>query len=322
MSQRFAIALAVWCAACSLAAAAEAKRPNVLFLMSDDLNNLLGCYGDRQASTPNIDRLASLGVRFDRAYCAFPLCGPSRNSILTGLYPNSTGILVNAQIFRQTIPSQVSLPQAFRQAGYFVARIGKLYHYNVPMSIGTNGHDDPGSWELELNPAGVDRLAEEPKIFSLTPGSFGGTLSWYASPQDDSRHTDGLMADDAEAIGEWLASAMEASWATAESLLDVRDLADVFGDRHRIIANDWQAALLIGLVARLLRRRHQPGTALRRRLVSLLHRRARPRRPQAEGRAPRRSRRRRRSGPRHDRGRLLPPSPPQREPAWPRPRRR
>jgi hypothetical protein len=63
-----------------------------------------------------------------------------------------------------------------------------------------------------------------------------------------------LMADDAEAIGEWLASAMEASWATAESLLDVRDLADVFGERHRIIANDWQAALLIGLVARLLRR--------------------------------------------------------------------
>lgn len=174
------------------------KRPNVLFLISDDLNNMLGCYGDRLAKTPEIDRLAARGVRFERAYCAFPLCGPSRNSMLTGLYPNSTGILANAQIFRQTIPSQLSLPQAFRNSGYFAARIGKLYHYNVPLSVGTNGHDDPGSWEMELNPAGVDRLEEHPQIFTLTPGQFGGTLSWYASPKSDSFHTDAIMAKDAE----------------------------------------------------------------------------------------------------------------------------
>ncbi|HVX63325.1 MAG TPA: sulfatase [Pirellulales bacterium] len=197
MRTRLALTLATLCLFSSAATAADAKRPNVLFLMSDDLNNMLGCYGDPLAKTPNIDRLAARGVRFDRAYCAFPLCGPSRNSLLTGLYPNSTGILANAQIFRQTIPSHVSMPQAFRQAGYFAARIGKLYHYNVPNSIGTNGHDDPGSWELELNPAGVDRLEEEPKIFSLTPGNFGGTLSWYASPKGDRHHTDGLMSDDA-----------------------------------------------------------------------------------------------------------------------------
>ena len=182
----------------SHAAAADAGRPNVLLLMSDDLNNMLGCYGDPLAKTPNLDRLAARGVRFERAYCQFPLCGPSRNSLLTGLYPNSTGILRNAELFRQTIPAQISLPQAFRLQGYFAARIGKLYHYNVPNSIGTNGHDDPGSWELELNPAGVDRLEEEPHIFTLTPGQFGGTLSWYASPKSDSYHTDGLMAADAE----------------------------------------------------------------------------------------------------------------------------
>ena len=175
-----------------------AAKPNVLFIISDDLNNYLGCYGDPRAKTPNIDKLAARGVRFDRAYCTFPLCGPSRNSMLCGLYPNSTGILSNAQLFRQTIPSHVSLSQAFRQAGYFAARIGKLYHYNVPKSIGTNGHDDPASWELELNPAGVDRMEEEPKIFTLTPGQFGGTLSWYASPKDDAQHTDGLNASDAE----------------------------------------------------------------------------------------------------------------------------
>jgi len=178
--------------------AGEAGRPNVLFIMSDDLNNSLGCYGRPQMQTPNIDRLADRGVRFERAYCQFPLCGPSRNSMLTGLYPNSTGILANQQIFRQTIPSHHSLPQAFRLAGYFAARIGKLYHYNVPKSIGTNGHDDPGSWELELNPAGCDRLEEQPHIFSLIPGRFGGTLSWYASPRNDQYHTDGLMAADAE----------------------------------------------------------------------------------------------------------------------------
>lgn len=179
--------------------AGAADRPNVLFLISDDLNNALGCYGNPLMETPNIDRLAARGVRFDRAYCQYPLCGPSRNSMLTGLYPNSSGILSNGQIFRQTIPSHVSLPQAFRLDGYFAGRIGKLYHYNVPNSVGTNGHDDPGSWELELNPAGVDRLVEQPdEIFSLVPGQFGGTLSWYASPRPEEQHTDALQAVDAE----------------------------------------------------------------------------------------------------------------------------
>src|SRR5688500_16662007 len=185
------------CTFCGSSRAAE-TRWNVLFLISDDLNNFLGCYGDSRAKTPNIDKLAARGTRFDRAYCAFPLCGPSRNSLLTGLYPNSTGILTNGTVFRQTIPKQWSMPQAFRMSGYFAARIGKLYHYNVPNSIGTNGHDDPGSWELELNPAGCDRLEEHPKIFSLTPGQFGGTVSWYASPQPEARHTDALQASDAE----------------------------------------------------------------------------------------------------------------------------
>jgi iduronate 2-sulfatase len=184
--------------ACSSLSAATSARKNVLFLIADDLNNLLGAYGDPLARTPNIDRLAARGVRFDRAYCTFPLCGPSRNSMLTGLYPNSTGILGNAQIFRQTIPSQISLSQAFRHEGYVAARLGKLYHYNVPNSVGTDGHDDPASWEFEINPAGVDRTEEHPKIHTLTPGQFGGTVSWYASPKSDEFHTDGILAENAE----------------------------------------------------------------------------------------------------------------------------
>ncbi len=185
--------------------ASSPRRKNVLFLIADDLNTRMGCYGDKQVLTPNIDRLASRGTRFDRAYCQFPLCGPSRNSMLTGMYPDSTGIYVNSLIFRQTIPTNHSLPQAFRLSGYFAGRIGKLYHYNVPNSIGTVGHDDPGSWELGLNPAGCDRLLEEGDIFSMVPGSFGGVVSWYASPRPDQEHTDALLADDASWVLERMA---------------------------------------------------------------------------------------------------------------------
>ncbi len=191
------LAIAGLVAAQAIPADAADSRPNVLFIVSDDLNNSLGCYGHPIVKSPNIDRLAARGVRFDRAYCQYPLCGPSRNSMLTGLYPNSTGIHANSLIFRQTIPRHHSLSQAFRLDGYFAGRIGKLYHYNVPKSVGTNGHDDPGSWELELNPAGCDRLEEEPQIFSLRKGSFGGTLSWLASSRPDEDHTDAMLADDA-----------------------------------------------------------------------------------------------------------------------------
>jgi iduronate 2-sulfatase len=177
--------------------AREGRPKNVLFIVSDDLNNRLGCYGDSMVQTPNLDRLASRGTVFEKAYCAYPLCGPSRNSFLTGLYPNSTGIFLNGQIFRQSLPQQISMPQLFRQNGYLSVRIGKMYHYNVPNSIGTDGHDDPASWEIQMNPAGVDRTMEEPDIFSLVPGQFGGTLSWYASPREDRLHTDGLNAADA-----------------------------------------------------------------------------------------------------------------------------
>ena len=171
----------------------SAETPNVLFLICDDLNCDLGSYGHLQVQSPNIDRLAARGVRFEHAYCQYPLCGPSRASFMAGLYPDQTLIHRNAIYLREHLPDVKTLSQLFRDAGYFATRIGKIYHYNVPKHIGTSGHDDPYSWNHVINPIGRD-VFDEDKIFTLRPGQFGGTLSWLAAEGTDAEQTDGMIA--------------------------------------------------------------------------------------------------------------------------------
>ena len=190
---RFILPLLLSVVAATTFAAEEPTKRNVLFLICDDLNCDLGSYGHPLVKSPHIDRLASRGVRFESAQCQYPLCGPSRASFMTGLYPDQTLIHRNAIYIREHVPNVQTMSQMFRNNGYFATRVGKIYHYNVPKHIGTSGHDDPYSWDNTFNPRGRDK-DDENLIFSLVPGSFGGTLSWLAADGTDDQQTDGIAA--------------------------------------------------------------------------------------------------------------------------------
>ena len=181
---------------CMLAGVATAQhRQNVLFITVDDLNTDLGAYGHPIVKSPAIDRLAKEGMRFDAAYAQFPVCSPSRSSFLTGLYPQQTGVTANGPHFREFVPEVVTLPQFFAQHGYLTARVGKVFHYNVPGHIGTDGLDDPPSWDERRNPKGVD-VDYGPEVNRIHPDTpIGATLTWLGVPGDGSRHTDALVTD-------------------------------------------------------------------------------------------------------------------------------
>ncbi|NNE92097.1 MAG: sulfatase [Verrucomicrobiales bacterium] len=176
--------------------ATAAEKPNVLFIAIDDLNTRLNCYGFDHIHSPEIDALAKRGVRFHRAYCQYPSCGPSRASVMTGLRPKSNGVLHNRFHFRDFVPDAVTLPQLFKQNGYHVARVGKIYHQANPTDIGTSGPDDPASWHEVVNPRGRDK-GEENLLTVYTPFlPLPDQMCFLKADGEDAEQTDGKVVDE------------------------------------------------------------------------------------------------------------------------------
>ena len=165
-------------------AAVAAPTPNVLFIVVDDLNMVLGCYGDPLAKTPNIDRLAARGVRFNQASCQYPLCNPSRVSFLSGRRPESTGVYVLATSARKAMPDAVMLPQFFRQHGYFTVGAGKIFH--------TEQVNDPASWDQYADGGGDD--PQEKQAIKDRYGKGDGRPAWTILDSDGTRTRDGITA--------------------------------------------------------------------------------------------------------------------------------
>jgi iduronate 2-sulfatase len=151
------------------------KKLNVLFVVADDLRDHVGCYGNSIVKTPNIDRLAARGVRFDRAYVQYPVCNPSRTSFLTGLRPDQTGITDNATLLRDKQPNIITFPQLFRQNGWRTAALGKIFHLG--------GGRDPAR---QAKWADMPKSWDEARDFDATPAGgvgegrdlTGGKLRW------------------------------------------------------------------------------------------------------------------------------------------------
>jgi len=170
---------------------APAKRPpNVLFVVADDLTSTaLGCYGHPLVQSPNIDSIAKSGVRFDRMYCQFALCAPSRASFLTGMRPDSTKVLTNGPDFRDALPNHVTLPQLFKNNGYQAIREGKMYHMGVPGTVGTDRWQDAASWTHNGSPQGKELTSQGEKK-ELTPNIAQGVAMTYIRTPNPNEQAD------------------------------------------------------------------------------------------------------------------------------------
>ncbi len=198
------LAFLVFLSTCSLSAG---DKPNVLFIISDDLTaTALGCYGNKLCQTPNIDRLATEGTRFTRAYCQATFCGPSRASFMFGYYPYASKATSYTSGRKEVGADKDSWAQHLKKNGYHSARISKIFHMGVPTDIGPgrDGADDPESWDEAYNSKGpetkVPGLAEQ---LSNNPGGLkkgtGSSQSFNVveAEGDDLVHSDGKTAQKA-----------------------------------------------------------------------------------------------------------------------------
>src|ERR1035437_4072015 len=178
-------------------AAGKRKRPlNVLFFMSDDMRPELASYNSRfNAHSPNIDALGAHGVRFDRNYCQFPLCNPSRSSLFTGHIPRETGVLGNGLAVVKAHPEWITFPHLFRQSGYTTLRTGKLFHA---------GLDDPAAWtdfdgDVEsMHPTTLGTRMEIPRAQIPLPN---GVLPPLTVDNAQAAHSDQILVLDGNGEG-------------------------------------------------------------------------------------------------------------------------
>jgi len=161
------------------------KKKNVVFIVVDDLNTTLRCYGHPLVQTPHIDALAQLGVRFENACCNYAVCNPSRSSFLTGLRPDSTGIFDNKTPFNSMLSGRTTLPRLFRENGYYTKRLGKVFH-------GSGDYEDGLAWDEKGDPAGTSR-GKQGTGRNMTDGALSW-CRWLAADGDDEDQSDGNIA--------------------------------------------------------------------------------------------------------------------------------
>ncbi|MCA9214576.1 MAG: sulfatase [Planctomycetales bacterium] len=177
------------------------ERPNVLLILVDDLKPSFGAYGDNWVHSPNLDRLASRGMRFDSAYCNQAVCAPSRNNLLIGSRSTSTGIYSLGYHFRRAIPGAVTMPQYFKQNGYHTAGIGKVFH------IGHGNINDEHSWSVPFHPDKVidyvlpestdGKLTREEALFSnQSARGLPRGAAWERADVGDDAYADGRIAEE------------------------------------------------------------------------------------------------------------------------------
>lgn len=183
-----------------------ADKPNILLIAVDDLRPMLGTYGVKVVQSPNLDRLAETGLRFDRAYCQFAICGPTRASLLTGLRPDTLKIEDIDTFFRNTVPDLVTLPQYFKQHGYEAVYVGKVFHpgqeddtnswdYHIPVPAEKGPeYKLPASLAIikERRADGIAKYGKQSKLEGLTAGPV-----YEAADAPDSSYMDGQVADGA-----------------------------------------------------------------------------------------------------------------------------
>lgn len=175
-----------------------AEKRNVLFIAVDDLRPQLGCYGQKQVLSPNIDRLAREGLRFDRAYCQQALCSPTRISLLSGLRPDSTGIYHNKTKIDDKLPEHVTLPQLFKRNGYETVSIGKIYHHDDDDSKGWSKepYRADGDWEGRgfVTKEAIRKMRAHELV---KPNDKGRGPAFEAGDVPDNRYADGMATDHA-----------------------------------------------------------------------------------------------------------------------------